>query len=189
MYNIYLNSFSRYSDSGSISNFAFTEKSIHWKDVQELNEVHQELRVCCSMNNNTYNLLFSVRKEAYPSKDNALLPGHSITLWPPMRLHNLLPCDLLYKLPSGTQGRVSSSNTANIHEVDLEQSLEITVTLDGFPGAGQIYLQSSQIGTTEIDLKLLDMHGRILILKAFITSVKGSGMQISISAPYWLVNR
>ncbi|KAL7019068.1 hypothetical protein ACKWTF_011000 [Chironomus riparius] len=190
--NEYWNRFGKFCDGGTVGNFQFTEKSIHWKDVHDPTEIHQETRTCCSINNKIYKLVFAIKKESYPSKDNslnALLPGHTITLWPPLRLHNLLPCDLLFRLPTGTQGRISSSNTANIHEVDLDQPLEITITLDSFSGAGQIYIQSVASGTAEVELRLTDVNGKILILKALIQVFRGCGMQISISAPFWLINR
>ena len=183
------NRFGKFCDGGTMGNFLFTEKSIHWKDVFDPNEIHQEMRTCCSISTKIYKLVFAVKKEPYPSKENVLLPGHSITLWPPLRLHNLLPCDLLFKLPTGSQGRISSANTANIHEVDLEQSLEITITLDSFSGAGHIFINPGANGTGEVEVKLTDNNGRILILRAMIQVIRGSGMQISISAPFWLVNR
>lgn len=185
----YWNRFGKFCDGGAMGNFLFTEKSIHWKDVFEPLEIHQETRTCCSITNKIYKLVFAIKKEPYPSNENILLPGHSITLWPPLRLNNLLPCDLLFKLPTGSQGRISSANTANIHEVDLEQSLEITIALDSFSGAGQICVQPGASGVGDVEVKLSDINGRVLLLKAQIQVIKGNGMQISISAPFWLVNR
>lgn len=187
--NEYWNRFGKYCDGGAMGNFLFTEKSIHWKDVQDPQEIHQEMRTCCSITNKIYKLVFAIKKEPYPSNENILLPGHSITLLPPLRLHNLLPCDLLFRLPTGSQGRISSANTANIHEVDLEQSLEITITLDSFSGAGHICIQPGVSGVGEVEVKLFDVNGRILLLRALIQVIRGNGMQISFSAPFWLVNR
>lgn len=194
--NEYWNRFGKFCDGGEMGNFQFTEKSIHWKDVHDPLEIHQETRTCCSINNKMYKLVFAIKKEPYPSKDNTingLLPGHVITLWPPLRLHNLLPCDLLFKLPTGTQGRISPSNTANIHEVDLDQPIEVTITLDSFSGAGQIYIQPTAFtnlpNNVDVELKLTDVNGRVLILRASIYVLKGCGMQIFISAPFWLINR
>lgn len=190
--NEYWNRFGKFCDGGMMGNFQFTEKSIHWKDVHDPQDIQQETRTCCSINNKLYKLVFAIKKEEYPNKDNssnALLPGHSITLWPPLRLHNLLPCDLLFKLPAGTQGRISSANTANIHEIDLEKQLEITITLDSFSGAGQIFVQANASSNYEFEVKLTDVNGRVLILKVLIQVNIGCGMQISIAAPFWLVNR
>lgn len=185
----YWNRFGKFCDGGTMGNFQFTGKSIHWKDVTDPQEIHQEMRTCCSISNKIYKLVFAIKKEPYPSKENALLPGHTITLWPPLRLHNLLPCDLLFKLPTGSQGRISSANTANIHEVDLEQVLGITITLDSFSGAGFICVQPGTTGNGEFEVKLTDVNGRVLLLRAQVQVIRGDGMQISISAPFWLVNR
>lgn len=187
--NEYWQRFGKFCDGGAIGNFQFTEKSIHWKDVQDPNDNHQEMRTCFSITNKVYKLVFAIKKEPYPSKENVLLPGHSITLWPPLRLHNLLPCDLLFKLPTGSQGRISSASTANIHEVDLEQAIEITIALDSFSGAGHISIQPGANGQGEVEVRLTDVNGRVLLLRAFIQVLRGTGMQISISAPFWLINR
>ncbi|XP_039449054.1 intermembrane lipid transfer protein Vps13D isoform X2 [Culex pipiens pallens] len=169
--------------------FQFTDKGIRWNEAHETGEIYQELRTCRGLRERSYKMLVSVRKEAYPAKDLVLLPGHVITLWPPLRVHNLLPCDLLYKLPSGTQGRISSSETAKINEVDMEQPVTITITLDSYPESGQISIPAGFYGSTELDVRLFDTKARMLKLKAFILIVKGRGIQISISAPFWMVNR
>lgn len=167
--------------------YQFCEKSVHWKDTLECVDQSQELRNCKGNRDKCYRMVVAYKKEGYPSKEN--VPGHTITLWPPLRLHNLLPCDLLYRLQSGTHGRISSTQSANIHEIDLEKTVEIFVTLDSYPGAGHITVQNGYFGLCEIDVKLTDVTRRVLNLKASIQNTKESGIQISISAPYWLVNR
>ncbi|XP_055550000.1 intermembrane lipid transfer protein Vps13D isoform X2 [Wyeomyia smithii] len=169
--------------------FQFTDKGIRWNDAIETNELYQELRTCRGLRERSYKMLVSIRKEAYPSKDVILLPGHSITLWPPLRIHNLLPCDLLYKLPSGTQGRISATKTAKITEIDMEQPVMLTLTLDSYPEAGQITIPAGFYGSTELDVRLFDTKSRMLKLRACVCIIKGRGIQISISAPFWLVNR
>lgn len=186
----YWNRYGKFCDGGTIGNFQFNEKCIHWKDVQDPLETHQEVRTCYSISSQMYKLVFAIKREPFPTKDNFLSPAHEVTLWPPLRLHNFLPVDLLFKLQTGYQGRISSSNTVNIHEVDLDQMVEIAITLDSFPGAGTIFLNPySAPGSEEQQIRLTDIRGRILMLKAFIQVIRGSGMQISIFAPFWLVNR
>ncbi|XP_058447485.1 intermembrane lipid transfer protein Vps13D isoform X2 [Malaya genurostris] len=169
--------------------FQFTDKGVRWNEAIETGEIYQELRTCRGLRERSYKMLVSIRKESYPARDVILLPGHTITLWPPMRIHNLLPCDLLYKLPSGTHGRISASQTARITEVDMEQQVMLTITLDSYPEAGQISIPASFYGSTELDVRLFDTKARMLKLRAVIHIAKGRGIQISISAPFWLVNR
>ncbi|XP_055636021.1 intermembrane lipid transfer protein Vps13D isoform X3 [Toxorhynchites rutilus septentrionalis] len=171
------------------NNLQFTDKGVRWNDAMENGEVYQELRTCRGNREKSYRMLVTIRKEGFPCKDVVLLPGHLITLLPPLRIHNLLPCDLLYKLSSGTQGRIASSEAAKITEVDMEQQVTLTITLDSYPGAGQIIIPAGFYGSTEMDIKLFDTKIRMLKLKAFIIVVKGRGIQISISVPFWLVNR
>lgn len=171
----------------STNTFQFCKDTLNWKEMDDGSELQQELRTCLS-NREKFRFVAAIRREGYPTKDAVGIPGHSITLWPPLRLNNLLPCDLLYKLVSGAQGRIASSESASIHEIDLERELNITLTLDGYPGAGTLSIPPG-IGSVETTLRLTDVKQRILNLRASIAMIKGCGMQISVSAPYWLVNR
>ncbi|XP_052894433.1 intermembrane lipid transfer protein Vps13D [Anopheles moucheti] len=169
--------------------FQFTDRGIQWVDAIEPGEIYQELRSCRGLRDKTCKMLLAIRKEPYPSKDVIHLPGHVITIFPPMRIHNLLPCDLLYRLPSGSLGRISSSETARITDVDIEQPIALSLTLDSYPNAGQITIPAGTYGSTTLDVRLFDMGSRMLKLSATIVVVRGRGVQISIGAPYWLVNR
>ncbi|XP_058059682.1 intermembrane lipid transfer protein Vps13D [Anopheles bellator] len=169
--------------------FQFTDRGVQWSDAIEPGELYQELRSCRGPRDKMCKLLLAIRKEPYPAKELAHLPGHVITIWPPVRIHNLLPCDLLYRLPSGSQGRISSSETARITEVDIEQPIVLTVTLDSYPNPGQITIPAGTYGSTTLDVRLFDVCSRMLRLSATIVVVRGRGVQISIGAPYWLVNR
>uniref|UniRef100_A0A2M4A0B1 Putative vacuolar protein n=1 Tax=Anopheles triannulatus TaxID=58253 RepID=A0A2M4A0B1_9DIPT len=169
--------------------FQFTDRGVQWADAIEPGENYQELRSCRGPRDKTCKLLLSIRKEPYPAKEVIHLPGHVITIWPPLRIHNLLPCDLLYRLPSGTQGRISSSETARITEVDIEQQIVLEVTLDSYPNAGFVTIPAATYGTVTQDVRLFDVCKRMLKLSATIVTLRGRGVQVSIGAPYWLVNR
>jgi vacuolar protein sorting-associated protein 13D len=131
------------------NNYQFTDKSIHWKEMIDHSEGQQELRTCRGNRDKSYRLVVAIRKDGYPSKDGHTIPGHTLTLFPPLRLHNLLPCDLLYKVPgTGTKGRISSAKTATLNEIDLEQPTELNVTLDSYPVAGQIHIPQGEFFNT-----------------------------------------
>ncbi len=183
----YWNKYESSAAQRSTNSFQFCKDTLNWKEMDDGVELQQELRTCLS-NREKFRFVAAVRREGYPTKDAIGIPGHSITLWPPLRLNNLLPCDLLYKLVSGTQGRIAASDTASVHEVDLERELKIILTLDGYPGAGTLYIPVG-LGNVDMTLRLTDVKQRFLNLQASITMTKGCGMQISISSPYWLVNR
>lgn len=179
----------RKSSDATESRLSFCERSIHWRDMEEGADVQQWYRTCKSVRDKCFRLVAAIHRDGYPTKDFNTIPGHTVVLLPPLRLHNLLPCDLLYKLASGCQGRVSPSETANVHDVDLEAQTEVTLTLDSYPGAERIIVPSGHTGSVDYRLRLTDIKGRPLILRASIQMRKGSGLQITISAPYWLINR
>lgn len=167
----------------------FCERSIHWRDMDEGLDIQQWARTCKSSRDKHFRVVAAIHRDGYPAKDHGTIPGHTIILLPPLRLHNLLPCDLLYRLANNSQGRVSPSETANVYEVDLENQTEITLTLDSYPGAEKIIIPPGTVGSVDYRIRLTDTKNRPLILRASIQMIKGSGLQITISAPYWLINR
>lgn len=177
------------TSTGFANSYQFCAKSVHWKDMEDTESVHQELRTCKGNSDRGFRWVAAIKRDGFPLKEATSIPGHSITLWPPLRLNNLLPCDLLYKLPSGTQGRVSSSETEHIHDVDLEEQVDITLTLDGYPKPAPILIPTGIIGSVETNLRLTDVKGRLLILRIHIVVIRGYGMQLNVSAPFWLINR
>lgn len=177
------------TSTGFANSYQFCAKSVHWKDMEDSEDVHQELRTCKGNSDRGFRWVAAVRRDGFPVKESSGIPGHSITLWPPLRMNNLLPCDLLYKLPSGTQGRVSSSDTEQIHDVNLDEPVEITLTLDGYPKPAPILIPTGIIGSVETNLRLTDVKGRMLILRINIVVIRGSGMQLNVSASFWLINR
>lgn len=170
------------------SRMYFCERSIHWRDMDEGLDIQQWIRTCKSTRDKHFRVIAAIHRDGYPQKDFGTIPGHTIVLLPPLRLYNLLPCDLLYRLANNTQGRISPSKTANIYEIDLENQTEITITLDGYPGAEKIVIPNSPIGSVDYRIRLTDIKGRPLILRASIQMIRGSGLQITISSPYWLIN-
>lgn len=190
------------ADSGSVSSLTsmrsternseklyFCERSIHWRDMDEGMNIQQWYRTCKINRDKNFRVVASIRRDGYPLKDFGTIPGHTIVLLPPLRLHNFLPCDLLYKINSETKGRISPSETANIYDVDLQNQIEVILTLDSYPGTEKIVIPSVNAASVDYRLRLTDTKNRPLILRASIHMTKGSGLQITISAPYWLINR
>lgn len=171
------------------SKMPFCERSIHWRDMRDTVEVQQWYRICKINRDKVFRLVAAIRRDNYPMKDVGNIPGHTITLLPPLRLHNLLPCDLLYKVPNEAEGRVSASETANVYDVDLENQIEISLALESYPGSEKITIPAGHIGVVEYRLRLTDTQKRPLIVKANIQMIRGSALQITISASYWLVNK
>lgn len=172
------------------SKMHFCERSIYWRDMEDNLDVQQWYRACKINRDKYFRLVVAIRRDGYPIKDFGTIPGHAITMLPPLRLHNLLPCDLLYKVPNEVvQGRVPASETANIYDIDLENQIEILLTLDSYPGSEKIIIPVGHSGYVEYRLRLTDTRKRPLIVRASIQMVKGCALQITVSAAYWLVNK
>lgn len=178
----------RKADTSDMARMYFCER-IHWRDMDDALDVQQWFRICKSSRDKCFRIVAAIHRDGYPAKDFGSIPGHTIVLLPPLRLHNLLPCDLLYKLANDLHGRVPPSETANVYDVDLDNQTEITLTLDSYPGAEKIIIPYGHTGSVDYRIRLTDTKGRPLILRASIQMVKGNGLQITISAPYWLINR
>ncbi|XP_055907883.1 intermembrane lipid transfer protein Vps13D isoform X2 [Eupeodes corollae] len=173
--------------------FGLCDEGISWSKCIE--DIIQEPRICRANRDKVYNVVTTIKRDGYPHRDG--VPGHTIMLIPPLRITNLLCCDLLYKISgqvqdkttSHTQGRITSSTTANIYEVSLEEAISLSITLDNYKVSGQLKIPVGHTGVVEPKLKLLDINNRDLHLRASIQAIKGNGMEIFISAPFWLVNR
>lgn len=169
--------------------YQYTDRPIHWKDMMDTVNIQQESRTCKSNRDVHYRMVVAMKREKYPARDIGQIPGHTMIVYPPLRIHNLLPCDLMYRLQTGVGGSVAMSKTANVHEVDLEAPLELLITLEGYPGGGTITILPGMTGSSDIKFNLTDTQGRPLHLRSTFTIVRGGGLQVSISSSYWLVNR
>lgn len=79
----------------------------------------------------------AVRRNNYPPDGMQVLPAHTITVMAPITLTNLLPYELTYE--AGVEnGRITPGSSADLHCANLNEQLEITIQLDGYPGYGVV---------------------------------------------------
>uniref|UniRef100_W8AYT3 Vacuolar protein sorting-associated protein 13D n=1 Tax=Ceratitis capitata TaxID=7213 RepID=W8AYT3_CERCA len=147
-----------------------------------------ELFSCYGKNNAVFYTLVEIRKVKYPNRD-VNTPGHTITLLPPLKLKNMLSCDLLFKISGHIQGRINASEVVNIHTINACDSFVLSITLDNYKLSGQLKIPMGHTGIVEPKLKLIDILNRELYLRVSIQSFQGKGMEIFISAPIWIINR
>ncbi|EDW18711.2 uncharacterized protein Dmoj_GI13376 [Drosophila mojavensis] len=164
----------------------FSNEEIAWKQCG--NDGIQELYSCYDANKSILYTLVSISREMYPYKDQNM-PGHSITLLSPLMLKNMLCCDLSYNINGSSTGRISAFESINIYNRNINQSFNLSITLDNFQVSGQLKVPANHNGIVEPKLKLLDAKNRELHLHVSIQSLKGRGMEIYISAPIWIVNK
>ncbi|XP_024892812.1 vacuolar protein sorting-associated protein 13D isoform X2 [Temnothorax curvispinosus] len=172
-----------------ISNYLFQYcmESVDWTVVKKPSEVTESYVTCRTNQNNIFRMCVAVRRNNYPPDGMQVLPAHTITVMAPITLTNLLPYELTYE--AGIEGgRITPGCSADLHCANLNEQLEITIQLDGYPGYGVIILPPNSCSFTG-RLKLLDSASRMLYLQATIAVEKGAAMQINITAPYWIINK
>ncbi|EDW76798.1 uncharacterized protein Dwil_GK18894 [Drosophila willistoni] len=163
----------------------FSNNEINWKTCDKENM--QKLQTCYDDNKSTLYTLININKELYPSKEN--LPGHTITLLPPLKLNNMLCCDIVFKIHEFAAGRINASESTNLYNVNVCEPFNLNITLDNFHLSGQLKIPMSHSGIVEPKLKLIDTQNRELHLRISIQSFQGKGMEIYISAPVWIINK
>ncbi|KYN30792.1 Vacuolar protein sorting-associated protein 13D [Trachymyrmex septentrionalis] len=172
-----------------ISNYLFQYcmESVNWTVVKKPLEVMENYVTCRTNQNNIFRMCVAVRRNNYPPDGMQVLPAHTITVMAPITLTNLLPYELIYE--AGVEGgRITPGCSADLHCANLNEQLEITIQLDGYPGCGVIILPPNSCSYTA-RLKLLDSSSRMLYLQATVAVEKGAAMQINITAPYWIINK
>ncbi|XP_030375190.1 vacuolar protein sorting-associated protein 13D [Scaptodrosophila lebanonensis] len=169
-----------------VEEVGFSNHEISWKHCGK--DYVQNLQICYDVNKSILYTLMYMTREIYLGKEPNL-PGHTITLLPPLKLNNMLCCDLIYEINGSASGRISSSESVNIYNVNISESFNLSITLDNFQLSGQLKVPMSHNGIVEPKLKLIDIQNRELHLRISIQYFKGKGMEIYISAPVWIINK
>jgi len=174
------------SESEAYEDTGFSNEEILWKECGK-DDTRQLLVGYDNTKSKLYTLV-NISREIYHSKEQNL-PGHKITLLPPLKINNMLCCDLMFKIHEHATGRINSSESANIYNVNICQPLNLSITLDNFQLSGQLKIPVSHKGVIEPKLKLVDIKKRELHLRVSIQSIQGKGMELYISAPVWIINK
>ncbi|CAN8016602.1 unnamed protein product [Ixodes persulcatus] len=133
----------------------------------------------------------AVKRENYPDKENvpSTVPAHTITLLPPISVHNLLPYDLAYAINENQcKGVISPRKNCSLHEVNTEQYVIINFSLEYFQQCTSLVIPPES-GSFTTRLETRDTEGRLLLLHARVAVLRGRSLKVFISAPYWIINR
>lgn len=143
-----------------------------------------------------FSLFVNVKREYYPEhQTNASLPAHTISFVPPLLLQNLLPVELNFKMVVTATNliltdRISSLKTlplcaaSSLGPIEVELQTELSRIIRPFT-----IQNSEQIFDGLMQLRLQDPRQRHLILQYRFSQVKGGGLKVTISAPYWIINK
>ncbi|XP_071113916.1 intermembrane lipid transfer protein VPS13D-like [Haliotis cracherodii] len=177
----------------------YCDRPLHWRQVIKAGELSDGIRECKSNDGagEMYRFCVSVRRELYPevitlengSTSTPSLPGHTITLVPPLTITNLLPLEMHYYLKkTDISGNLKPGKSAALHGADLRHDLLLGVHLENLPQCKELTIPPS---TTKyrVKLRVYDDKKRLLELILRIKSARGGSLQLSLQAPYWLVNK
>ncbi|XP_062579526.1 intermembrane lipid transfer protein VPS13D-like isoform X2 [Saccostrea cucullata] len=176
----------------------YCNQPIQWQHVGLAGEVKERIMKCdSSEGNGVYRFCVSVKRENYPeqllTEDSSLiLPGHTVSIRPPVIIRNLLPIELRYYIKD-TQicGTVKTGEKAYLHAADPQQAMELGLNLENFPACKELVVPPVTTGPQyhKVKIRLYDTKKRLLELLIKIIFRKGGSVSIHVTAPYWLVNK
>ncbi|KAL3882451.1 hypothetical protein ACJMK2_028789, partial [Sinanodonta woodiana] len=172
----------------------FCKTSVEWQHVQKMGEICDSFQFCENSGaEEKYRFCVSIRKENYPEEnaqdETIRLPGHVLTVIPPLIISNLLPIDMNYYLQNTEiKGTVRPGKDAQIHAFDIGEDIILGVNLENFPHCRELMIPA---GTTKyrVKLRLYDLKNRLLELMVHILARPNGPVRLMISAPYWLINK
>lgn len=117
--------------------YQYCTEPIDWSTVKKPCDITEILTTCKTNQQNQFKICVSIRKDNYPPDTTQSLPGHMITILAPITVTNLLPHELIFN--AGTEKvRIAPGASSELHSADINQDLEMTLEIDGFPGAGKV---------------------------------------------------
>ncbi|XP_047110726.1 vacuolar protein sorting-associated protein 13D [Schistocerca piceifrons] len=175
--------------------YLYCTRPIIWNHVSKPGEVVTEHRQCLSSRDLCYRFCVAVHRDNYPvekplARSTWLQPGHTITLFSPLCITNLLPYDLHFSVSKDQkfEGHVRPAESFSLHQVDTEAAVEINFRLENFPGIGTLIIPS---GSSSFSgrVRVQDLQGRRLYLQISVNVRRGTGYKVSVSVPFWIYNR
>eukprot|EP00057_Strongylocentrotus_purpuratus_P014712 XP_011669186.1 PREDICTED: vacuolar protein sorting-associated protein 13D [Strongylocentrotus purpuratus] len=133
------------------------------------------------------------RSQAKKTETLAAQPGHTLTILPPMVLTNLLPMELNFLVvKSKVQGCIRPGMDEPIYTADLDHSQDIKFFTESFRECTHpltIPAKHNCDGCAYIELRDTHPKRRSLQLAVRVECVAGRALKVSVSAPYWLINK
>ncbi|XP_074642818.1 intermembrane lipid transfer protein VPS13D-like [Tubulanus polymorphus] len=176
----------------------FCNKPVHWQHVTRPGDARDSLRSCSTLaeDDPVFRFCVAVKRENYPadlltkgqSPEN-FSPGHTLTITPPVIIENLLPVELaFYFKGTDVHGAIKPGKSASLYSLDLTQALELGLNMENFPQCRELVIPP---GTSDymVKVRVIDSKGRLLNVTVSIKIGEGGTLKLSISVPYWLINK
>ena len=185
---------------------------LNWEHVRRCSDLSSELQICTpfAVTHNqhssystasSYRYCVLVERNRFPLdvgyqglglQSYRAQPAHTITLVPPLKLTNLLPYELKFRI-SGTAviGSIKPGEEISIHYVNPLEQFTIEFTMENFPNCRPLVINPGATRDYVTHLDLFDIRKRLLVLHALVSLVNGStsALVINIYSPYWFINR
>ncbi|XP_077532737.1 vacuolar protein sorting 13D isoform X2 [Haemaphysalis longicornis] len=167
--------------------------SLEWQHFASRPQGASYSITCCPIRNDAAFFRFSVdvKREKYPDSKSvsASVPGHTISLLPPLSIQNLLPYELAYVVNEGQcKGIIPPHKNHLLHEVNTDQYVIVGFSLENFRQCTSLVIPpgSSSFSTR---LETHDTEGRPLVLHARVSVLRGRALKVYVSVPFWIINR
>eukprot|EP00050_Salpingoeca_kvevrii_P000824 m.156882 g.156882 ORF g.156882 m.156882 type:complete len:3776 (-) comp10222_c0_seq1:35-11362(-) len=145
-----------------------------------IGEVEQRFRAC-----------LTVASEPMPKVEEPV-PGHTITVVPPLMICNLLPVEFSFRISeTELRGDVAAGKSRALYQADIKQELQLCIKLPGFSWSQPAIIHSPRSASSvQTRIELEDSERRCLWLCIKHSQARGSGgaRTVSIYAPYWMIN-
>ncbi|KAK5644974.1 hypothetical protein RI129_006274 [Pyrocoelia pectoralis] len=175
--------------------YMYCTPHIYWGEVQESGGCTYKLRACQRPRDpSPYRFCAQIQKEKYQTERSVGTtafggqPVHTITIFPMLLLVNLLPIDLSYYVSTGS-GRISPGSKDYITHVDAERVIELKLHLENFPVSSTLMIPASCLSGFSCRIRFEDNAGRKLFLQALVIPYSNARIKITVSAPYWIINK
>ncbi|XP_077998114.1 intermembrane lipid transfer protein VPS13D-like [Glandiceps talaboti] len=183
----------------------YPENPIHWRTVVKPGDSASKIVECLrpsSEKGGNFRLCVNTRRDGFPADyptargtdspriDSAQQPGHTITLLPPVTLTNLLPYELRYYVKGfDIKGRIRPGKDEPVYQVDLSQPTEFGFLLENYSKCRELVIPENFYRDYKVQIRVEDSQKRQLYLNINIEPRAGKSLKISVSAPYWLINK
>ncbi|KAF5273971.1 hypothetical protein FQA39_LY01087 [Lamprigera yunnana] len=175
--------------------YTYCSPNIYWPDVKRSGEYTYILTSCQKLRETVnYRFCAEIRKENYlteravDSIGHNGQPVHTITLLPMLLLVNLLPIDIHYCI-SNRKGRITPGYKEHITHVDADRVIELKLCLENFPVSTAVSIPTGCVSGFSCRIRLEDNVNRKLYLQTAIVPYSEARIKVTISAPYWIINK
>uniref|UniRef100_A0A0P6FFD1 Vacuolar protein sorting-associated protein 13D n=1 Tax=Daphnia magna TaxID=35525 RepID=A0A0P6FFD1_9CRUS len=176
--------------------FSFCKDPIEWHAPTQTTANIRQCNPVISNQDLTYRFAVDIHRENFPPEkintddsEWTAQPAHTITLLSPLVVVNLLPYELLWELKAvGQSGIIKPGKSTSIHTVNVSAGFQIAFRTENFVHSSDLVIGTSPHNFST-RLRLYDSANRLLLLQVKISSKAPGSVKLSISAPYWLVNK